>query len=505
MILGGQGTMKLSKTDFLIYRECSHNAWLKLHRPDVYSTTPLSVFDLSLMKTGNDVDVLARQLFPGGTLIERGDVESTARLIAAKTPVLYQPVFETERFTTACDILVWNVTTSAYDLYEVKSSTTGDDKKAKDGLYSYDLAFQMRVLRDNGVPLGRLFLTHLDSSYVRGESLVVPSLFHHDDFTERVEQISDAVALEMKTAYEHLQSKAELPAPCDCMFKGRSAHCTTFRHTNPDVPIYSIHDISRIGSSKRKLTELIERRIFSLIDVPDDLELTETQNNQVRVAKTNAIEIDRSAIYEFLQTLQYPLAFLDYETYPCAIPRFPGFKPYDHIPFQFSLDVVGGNGEEMVHHEFLWTETSNPDVALLASLKSAMPKTGSVLTWNKTFETMINRRLAERNPASAAFLADINARVVDLMDVFSKQYYVHPDFKGKTKIKNILPVLVPAFSYKTLEIQEGATATVRWNEIVTGQINSETAQEIRNELLKYCGLDTRAMLEIWRVLVRDAN
>ena len=91
------------------------------------------------------------------------------------------------------------------------------------------------------------------------------------------------------------------------------------------------------------------------------------------------------------------------------------------------------------------------------------------------------------------------------MDVFSAQAYVHPDFKGKTSIKNILPVLVPSLSYKNLVIQEGATATARWNEIVTGKVNATTVEKSRTELLRYCALDTWAMVEIWRVLARIVN
>jgi hypothetical protein len=155
----------LSKTNFL-YRECPHNAWLKMHKPEVYEATPPSLFDQSIMKAGNDVDVLARELFPGGILIARGDAANTGRLVAEHAPILYQPVFASDRYTTACDILLWNVAGNVYDLYEVKSSTKGDE-----AVFAYDIAFQAEVLRENSVPLGRLFLLRLNSGYVLGEKL----------------------------------------------------------------------------------------------------------------------------------------------------------------------------------------------------------------------------------------------------------------------------------------------------------------------------------------------
>lgn len=492
--------MKLTKTDYLIWRDCPHNAWLKVHRKEIYRAKPLSAFDQGLLDTGNEVDVLARGLFPGGVTIERGDAARTARLVADRAPVLYQPVFETGMLTTAGDILVWNAETSRYDLYEVKASTSGEDRRAKDELYTYDTAFQAEVLRQCKLPLGRLYVVRLDSSYVRGAELDMRALFAIDDFTDRGAHLRDEIALEIDTAHELLNTSQPPPAPCGCIYKGRNQHCTTFAHTNAHVPAYSVHDISRIGSSKKKLAALIDRGILRVEDVPDDVELSELQHNQVQAAKTKRAQIDSEAIRDFLATLTYPLSFLDYETYPAGVPRFPGYGPYHHVPFQFSLDVLDRPGAKLRHSEFLHTDTSCPDEPLIAALQAALPATGSIVTWNQTFETGINDKLADRNPEAADYMHDVNARVVDLMDVFTMQAYVDPGFRGRTSIKAILPVLVPALSYKTLAIQEGATATATWNEIVTGKADAATAARHRADLLAYCGLDTMAMVEIWRVL-----
>ena len=126
---------------FLIFRECAHNAWVKLHRPEVYRALPPSEFDQSLMEAGNAVDVLARDVFPDGMLMARGDAAATAALVADRYPVLYQPVFETDQFTTACDILVWDAAAGRYDLYEVKASSSESENRARDEAYTYDLAF----------------------------------------------------------------------------------------------------------------------------------------------------------------------------------------------------------------------------------------------------------------------------------------------------------------------------------------------------------------------------
>lgn len=493
--------MRLSKTNYLVYRDCPHNAWVKVHRPEVFHAKPLSVFDQAIIETGNDVDVKARALFPGGVLIRRGDAAGTAELVAARTPVLYQPVFETDRATTACDILVWNDARGAYDLHEVKASTSGEDRRAKDDLYAHDIAFQALVLQARGVPLGTLNLVRLNGDYVSDGTLDLDKLFTREDFTERASALFAAVRAEMDAAHD-LISRAEMPAaPCGCLYKGRSSQCTSFSFINPTVPDYSVHDLSRIGASPRKLRTLVDAGVLDIRDVPADFDLTPPQRHQVDAAKRRQPFADLAPLSAFLDRLRFPIAFLDYETYPCALPRFAGYGPFHHVPFQFSLHTVEAPGGAAEHREFLYTETGCPDRPFVAALKAALPAHGTIIAWNKPFEKGINARLAERLPDEAAYLGAVNARVEDLMDVFSEQMVVHPGFRGKTSIKWVLPALVPALSYKGLAIQEGATASETWNAIVTGELETGEAEAARRNLLAYCGLDSLAMVEIWRALV----
>jgi hypothetical protein len=494
--------MQLTKTDFLIWRDCAHNAWLKIHRPHIYHAKPLSTFDQGIIETGNEVDALARDLFPGGELIARGDTQRTQALVAAHAPVLYQPVFETDCIAMVCDVLVWNSATERYDLFEVKASTNGEDKKAKDELYTHDLGFQAEVLRQKGIDIGRLHLVRLNSAYVRGESLDIADLFTREDFTERVTAALPALATAIATAHSVLSQPTPLPAPCNCITRGRNAYCTTFAYTNPNVPAYSIHDIARIGTSRKKLEQLVDRNILAIVDVPADFPLSDAQRNQVNAALSGRPVIDDAAIDTFLATMRYPLTFLDYETYPCGVPRFAGYSPFDQIPFQFSLDVIDQPGGKTAHHEFLFSQSGCPDEAFAYALATALPASGSIVVWNKRFEMGINDKLARRVPRAAALLTALNDRVIDLMEVFASQAYLHPAFRGSASIKAVLPALVPTLSYKELAIQEGGTASDTWNRIVSGALVDDDAAQAREALLRYCALDTRAMIEIWRVLSR---
>ncbi|MCX6717408.1 MAG: DUF2779 domain-containing protein [Candidatus Taylorbacteria bacterium] len=455
-----------------------------------------------IIESGNEVDTLARGLFPNGILVEdKDDTKLTKNLIEKRTPIIYQPVFETSKFKMISDIFVWNGDVGAYDVYEVKASNSGENKKQKDEIYANDLAFQYVVLKENNIPINKLYLVRLNKEYVRGVELDLNGLLTKEDFTEKVKNIIEVVGSDMDTAFDIVFQKEEPYGECKCMTRGRSSHCTTFKYSNPNVPEYSVHDIARIGLSKKKLEDLIDSQIFSILDVPDDYKLSDIQKNQVQVAQMDKKLIDRNLIKEFLATIIYPISFFDYETFPSAIPRFSGYSPFNQIPFQFSLHITSSEDVEPRHGEFIFSNATKPDIEFIEALQKQLPTSGSIIVWNKSFEMGINSKLAERNPEYKGFLENLNSRVIDLEDVFKQQLYVHKGFKGKTSIKLVLPTLVPALTYKELNIQNGAVASDTWNKIVTGGFSeSEKNAQIEN-LLVYCGLDTYAMYAIWKHLI----
>jgi len=494
--------VKLSKTNFLICLDCTKNAWIKIHKPDVYKEKSLSSFDLNIIDTGNQIDELARSLFLNGTLIEsRNDTELTKKLMADKKSVIYQPVFATEKYITASDIFVFNPNTNIYDLYEVKSSTTSkEDGGRKTEDYLIDMAFQKNVLNDLGINIGTLNLIRLNKEYVRIGDINLKELFLIENFTDQVNEKLEDIKQKMEGAYNLLSKESEPKGHCDCILKGRNSHCTTSWYSNSDLPEYSVHAIARIH--KKKLIALVDSDIFDIHDVPEDFKLSDNQRRQVDTAQSGKKYIDKDGISEFLQTMQYPLAFLDYETYPSAIPKYNRYRPYQQIPFQFSLHIIESPDSEFVHHNFIYTDQECPDQYFSEALKKYLPSQGSVVVWSQKFEKGINKQLSEHLPEFKDFMQNVNDRVVDLMIPFfgKTTMYDHPEFKGSASIKYVLPALVPTLSYKKMHIQEGGAAADTWNRIVSGEYSSDDKNMKIQALKDYCYLDTLAMVEIWKVL-----
>ncbi|EKE16325.1 MAG: hypothetical protein ACD_11C00020G0030 [uncultured bacterium] len=494
--------MKLSKTNFLICLDCAKNAWLKIHKPEIYKQKALSSFELNIIDTGNQIDELARSLFPDGILVEsRDDTELTKKLMENRTPVIYQPVFATEKYLAVSDIFVFNSDQNVYDLYEVKSSIVSEEnggRKTED--YLIDMAFQKNVLNDLGIEVGTLNLIRLNKKYVCLGDINLKELFLIEDLTNQVNEKLKDTKQKMEGAYELLSSGDEPKGHCDCILKGKNSHCTTSWYSNSDLPEYSVHAIARIH--KTKLAELVDSHIFNIHDVPDDFLLSDNQKRQVETAKSGKEYIDRDGIAEFLGAMKYPLAFLDYETYPSAIPKYNRYSPYQQIPFQFSLHVIDSHESELEHYDFIYTEKDCPDESFAEALKKHLPEKGSIIVWNQKFEQGINKQLGERLSEYKDFMQNVNNRVIDLMVPFfgKTTMYDHPEFKGSASIKYVLPALVPNLSYKNMHIQEGGAASDTWNRIVSGEY-SEDEKNMKVQALKdYCHLDTLAMVEIWRVL-----
>lgn len=540
----------LTKTDFVSYKDCPHNVWVKLHEPEIYDIFEVSEFKKSLAIVGNEVEELARGMFPKGYLVERrseGAQELTKKLIKNRTQVIIQAVFATDKYLAATDILQWNEKAGAYDLYEVKMSSTAerndgettetgeispvngetrpvDDtkkpekiNKKKEEQYERDLAFQANVLEMCGLKIHDKYLIRLNKKYIRhGDLDFTPNqLFILENKTEKIDNLMPVIKTEMDQAYEDLSSEKMPDGPCKCYYKGRISHCTAFSHINHNVPKYSVHDLNRIGSSKEFLKGLLDKGILEIDKVPEheipkpkkakegEKQSKPRKLNQVRAYKSGEPIIDLPAIKRELTSLEFPLYFLDYETYPAAVPLFNGYHPYQNIVFQYSLHVLT---EEMAKKglkpklfECLLLD-GDPAERIVESLRKNIGDKGSVISWSKKFENARNRELADFVLSSdSKFLHNIIARTYDLMDIVENQYYVHPGFKGSSSIKKVQDVLASKYSYKKLiDVQNGTDAIEAYRQISKGELIGKAVEERKRHMLKYCKYDTAVMYEIWK-------
>jgi CRISPR/Cas system-associated exonuclease Cas4 (RecB family) len=484
----------LSKSDFLKYQTCPGYLWLWKNNRELVPQDDAEDIERRI-EQGNEVESYARKLFPDGVLVEdklEQAQKKTDELVAAGKNTIFQATaITTEGLLAMADIIVRDG--DKWDIYEVKSTT--DIKKE----HINDAAFQLVAFEKAGFEIGKVHLIHLNSEYKRHGSIEPKKLFIIEEVTEKLREIEKDIEAMTGDALDYVNRPDE-PNTCSCNLKTKSNHCPTFKHFHPDVPEYSIYNLTRI--SNKKINTLVDMEVYHLDDIPDGFELTDKQQNQLTAHKIQKALIDHQEIKKELAVLKFPLYFLDYETVSTAVPMFEGTWPYQQVPFQYSLHIFTEPNGKLEHHEYLaQKKDGHPIPGLLEKMKEDIGPIGSVIVWNKNFEMGRNTEMGESYPEYRTFLADLNERVYDLMDIFTKQYHVHPEYHGSTSIKYVLPVLVPELSYKEMNIPNGAIATTRWYDSVARDDMPETERaQIYADLLKYCELDTLAMYKIYEHL-----
>lgn len=491
--------MHLTKTDYLEYTYCKKNLWLKKHKPELFEDVELSEFEKKIIEEGNLADEAARNLFPDGKLINIVGVNAvpvTKKLLQKKPTVLFQGAFQYNDFYVQADILRYNDILKGWELYEVKA--TNDVKREIPHHHINDLAFQKIVIENDGLHIVKTGVIHLNGEYRQRGKVNYEELFIIAELTDEVLEAEELVRGQMDDIHTYMGMAEE--KGCECLYRGRNNQCTTFAYSNPKVPEYSVHDINRIGGSKKLFYDWIDRGIYTLEEIDNPEKLKGAKKAQYDAYMAGKPLIDRDAIQKELGELIFPLHFFDYEGYSSAIPRFQGFGAYEQVPFQYSLHILHEDGT-LEHKEYLITEPERDlTLPLVERMKEDFDDEGSVISWYKSYESQRNDKLAELHPNDADFLIGLNDRMFDLMTMFSKNYYVDARFKGSASIKNVLPVIVPELTYKALGIQKGDQAVERWERMVFADIHPKEKEDIAKDLLEYCKLDTLAMVRIYEFL-----
>ena len=463
----------LSKTDFLTFLESPMHLWAKAH--DQLEAHPPSAYEQYLSQQGQAVEALAEEY-----------LEQVILTQAEHLHLNWQPAFDDGRYQIRADALIWDENTGVYDLYEIKSATSAQKT------HVYDVTFQVLLL-ESILPLRHVYLLHIDNTYRRGEQLELDRFFVAEDISERVTQYRDEVDRLRHAARE--VTHMAVPKPEFACTKPKSCPCPALCHPAlPENPIYNLPYLGKKAASLRELG------ILAIKDIPPTHNLSSRQRLHYDAVCSGQPILDIQAIKASLGQLQYPLCFLDYETFNPAIPLFTGYQPYEHIVFQYSAFMIDEPGAEPKHYEALITDGSDPAPQIVPHLLENIGHAASAVVWNKGFEAGRNQDLAQHCPQSAQQLLSINERLYDLMLIFRDGLFVHPHFQGSASLKAVLPVLCPDLQYGDLAIQDGEAAMLTWYQLHSGAIPPGEHQETIAAMKAYCKMDTYGMVAIWEKL-----
>lgn len=485
----------LSKSKIIAFRQCPKRMWLEIHKPELRDDSASEM----VFAIGNQVGDVARSIFDTagtGRLIDVDEngwdaayAETSAWLAETAAPI-FEAAIRIEGALALADVMLPESGENGlrWHMIEVKSSTGVKD------YHHDDLAVQTYIATTAGIELASASLAHVDNSFVYPGGGNYRGLLKAVDLTDEVRAkagdvtiwIAEAQKVAALATEPKIETGPQCSKPFDCPFRH---HCDRDK-PSVEFPLSSLH---RLGAKQRD--ELEALGYADLREVPDG-KLSAVNRMIKTQSLTGEAWFDAKGAAADLKPHKGTAYFLDFETIGFGVPIWKGTRPYQQLPFQFSLHVVSSGGG-IEHHDFLDLSGEDPSEAFARALIDHCGTTGPVFVYNAGFENGVMRGLAGSFPHLSPGLLAIVDRVVDLLPIARNRYY-HPSQHGSWSIKAVLPAVCPDLAYESLEgVQHGQAAQSAFLEAVSPDTTPERKVEIERQLLAYCKLDTLAMVRLW--------
>lgn len=478
----------ISKSKYLSGIQCYKLLWhyynAKEEIPEVDAGTQ-AIFDQGIL-----VGQYAQQLFPDGVEIKSEHFEidktlkDTQEALKLRKP-LFEAGFSYKNAFARADILN-PIGKEAWDIIEVKSSTEVKD------INLHDLALQWYTYQGAGLDIKRCHILHINKEYIRRGEIDPQKLFVSEDVTKYVmnilpeveEMLEEMVKVIAAKKYPEVAIGLHCSDPYDCPLHEK---CFKFLPTHNPLTLYYL--------KKEKAFGLINDGITDILRFNDSIALSDKQKIQIQSLHSKQEYVNKEGIRSFLETLEYPLYYLDFETMGTAIPLFDDVKPYQQIPFQFSLHIQESHKGKIEHISYLAEGREDPRPELLKLLKKYIGNNGSIIAYNASFEKGRLKELAEVFSSYREWNQKIQDRIIDLLDPFKAFYYYHYKQEGSASLKSVLPVLTGK-GYEGMAIADGGTASYEYLRVTFSDVDTLDRQRVREQLEKYCGQDTLGMVWI---------
>ena len=468
----------LTKSLYMSGQQCPKLLWFSSR----HQLPELSLYDQHKFAQGRDFEKYVKKLFPDGidlgNLNHGENIKETQNLIR-QSKTIFEACMVYKNLFFKGDIL--EPSAGGWNLYEMKASTKVKDEHIP------DLAFQKFVCEKSGINIKKCFIKYINKEYIRQGNVIPNELVLQEDVTEKVNQIKNVE--ENSEEYIKVIEQGKPPEVSISIKCNKPYTCPLKDECRGNLPEYHVFQLT----NWRKYWALFEDKILDIKDISKD-EILSSKDRVIKEAvDENKIIVNKDKIRNFLKELQYPLYYLDFETFDTAIPIFNQSSPYQKIPFQYSLHIQDENNK-VKHFDFLARREKDPRPELLDRLEKEIGQTGSVIVFNKTFEIGVLKKLAEDFPEYESFIKNTINRIIDLAEPFKNFDYYNPIQKGSYSLKAVLPAITGK-DYSDLEIDNGTDASMQY---FYSHIKADlkNIDEIRNNLLKYCCLDTEGMIWI---------
>jgi hypothetical protein len=492
----------LSKSKFILGQQCNKSFWFDIN--NIEPTNPPDEGSLERLNAGNEVGDISKDLFPGGVEIpylpgeQKKMFELTKESISQGATSIYEASFIFDDIFVRVDLM--NKTEKGWDIYEVKSSTRVRS------YHEYDASIQWHVLKELKMfEINDVFIVTLNNEFSRKKIIDPIRLFNidsvldivqsnHQEVKQKIIELK-GIAASSEEPLVNIGSHCKKPHECVYMDK-----CWP----NNMNDINSVFRLYRMNLKKK--ISLYNQGIDTFEKINEIDSLSTTQKNQIGAFREATPVIKKQEIKKFIDKVTYPISFFDFETFTDAVPLYDGQRPHMQMPFQYSLHVQESSEDDLSssdrHFQFIGNIEEDPRRAIAERILQDIPKSGSIMAYNQSFEKNCIKSLASHCPDISSELLSLNERFVDLIDPFRGGGYYDHKFGGSFSIKSVLPALCPnddKLNYKNLDINNGAMASNAYKDMR----NQSKEQRIltREMLFKYCWLDTYAMYAVYTKLL----
>ncbi len=492
---------RLSKSRFVAGLHCERRLWMLVNQPQDKREPTLA--EQKRMQTGTAFGREVTTLFRGGVEITADHahpqeaLDETAVQLAGDAPALFEAAFLYHQVLVRVDILKRSETTpNAWELIEVKSASNSTNnpvaRDAKLKKHFSDLAVQLYVLEGAGITVNSISLAWVNSTYRRTGDLDWNQLVAIEDHSEEARARAATVGTQID---QFLTMIDQSESPQASYGKTKCGDCEFNRSCWGDEPEDSIIHLPFIHTAKLEALEALG--VKRIPQIPGDFNLSRSQTAALEAySHPRGKLVEREPLEQWLESLVYPISYLDFETWNPCVPPFDEMSPYTQIPFQYSIHIQEKRDGPLIHCPFLAEATGDPRPKLIEQLVGDIKPTGSIVVHHASFESGRIRELADFSPTHANELMAMLDRIVDTEIPFKGNWYVHPGLKGRSSIKVVLPTLVSDCSYEGMAISDGLTASIKFEEMHRGAVVEHEVESIRKDLTDYCKMDTFAMTRI---------
>lgn len=495
----------LSKSKFILGQQCIKSFWLDVN--NIEPTNPPDEGVNDRLKAGDEVGEISKDLFPGGREVpylpgeQTRMFEITKELIDGGATSIYEGSFIYDDIFIRVDLM--NKTKKGWNIYEVKSSSSVRN------YHEYDASVQWHVLKNlNLFDLNEIFIVTLNTRYAKDKSIDPIKFFNINPVTQIVEENQTEVKkkiIDLKAVLRNpeepiLKIGPHCKKPHSCVYIDK---CWPKNRKDSD----SVFRLYRLNIQKK--LQLYQSGVETFNDITSSESLSKIQQIQLKAHKKGKPFINKEKIKSFIEKVEYPISYFDFETFTDAVPIYDKQQPHMQMPFQYSLHIQRKESEKLSladnHFEFIADHNKDPRRSIAESMIHNLPKKGTIMAYNQSFEKKCIESLAVFCPDLSEQLLALNERFIDLIEPFRGGGYYDPEFNGSFSIKRVLPAICkenPELDYKVLDISNGGMAMNAYKDMRKNSQKNEDAEIIRSKLFEYCRLDTYAMYAIYEKLLQ---